>query len=158
MQGPEPILLTPEGHERLVAELDHLVKDRRAEIALLIKDAKEAGDVRENSAYDEAKAQQAFVEGRILEIEDILSRSRLIESVDCDDEVTVGCQVTVAEKGGETPEEFRIVGSVEADPGQGRISNESPLGKALLGKKQGEAATIVTPGGEELTFEILRIG
>jgi transcription elongation factor GreA len=152
----EVIFLTPEGHEKLTAELKHLVQVRRAEVAELISDAKEAGDVRENSAYDEAKEQQAFVEGRIRQIEDILSRSQLIQENGSTDEVVVGCQVTVAENGLE-PEEFRIVGSAEADPTKGTISNQSPLGRALLGKRKGDAATIVTPGGEELTFTILSI-
>jgi len=153
----EVIFLTPEGKDKLTDELKYLVEVRRSEVAELISDAKEAGDVRENSAYDEAKEQQAFVEGRIRQVEDILARSRLIENNGATDEVVIGCQITVAEEG-ESPEHFRIVGSAEADPTQGTISNESPLGSALLGKRKGDSATITTPSGKKLTFTILSIG
>ncbi len=148
--------LTPEGHEKLNEELQYLVTERRREVAALIQDAKDAGDVSDNAAYDEAKEQQAFVEGRIRHLEDILARAEIIEHAETADAVILGCEVTVAEDGAD-PEHFRLVGSAEADPTQGSISNESPLGRALLGKGVGDKATIRTPDGGTLTFRILGI-
>jgi len=152
----ETVYLTKEGHERLAAELHELVHVRRAEVAEMIRDAKEAGDVSENAAYDEAKDQQAFVEGRIMHLEDLLKRGVVIQSPHGTDRVDIGSVVTVAEPGAPS-EQFRIVGSTEANPSLGLISNESLLGRALLGKRVGQTATYVSPDGEALSFEILEI-
>ena len=152
----DPVFVTPEGHEKLAQELRHLIEVRRPEVAALIGDAKNDGDVSENAAYDEAKEQQAFVEGRIRHVEDILARAEIIKDTAVTDSVTIGCQVTIAEDGAD-PERFRIVGSAEANPSDGLISNESPLGRALLGKRKGEAASFVNPDGEKLTFHVLSI-
>lgn len=148
--------LTAEGQAKLKTELDQLISVRRREVAAMIKEAKEAGDISENAGYDEAKDQQAFLEGRIKYLEDVLKRSKVIENTNGADVISLGSLVTVAEDG-EGPECFRIVGAVEADPAQGRISNESPLGRALLGKRKGDSALVKTPDGTPLKFAILKI-
>jgi transcription elongation factor GreA len=152
----ETEFLTPEGYQKLKDELRHLIDVRRPEVAELIREAKEAGDISENAAYDEAKEQQAFLEARIRHIEDVLKRAEVIEQPNGTDAVSIGCTVTVAEEG-EGPESFRLVGSAEADPTQGFISIESPLGRALIGKRVGDSARIKTPDGSSLTFQVLDI-
>jgi transcription elongation factor GreA len=152
----EAVYLTREGYDRLEAELHELVHVRRAEVAELIRDAKEAGDVMENAAYDEAKDQQAFVEGRIMHLEDMLKRAVVIEKPGGSETISIGSVVTVAERG-RPQETFRIVGSAEANPSLGLISNESLLGRALLGKRVAEQASYTTPDGETLTFEVIAI-
>jgi transcription elongation factor GreA len=152
----DTVFLTPEGRVKLQEELRHLIEDRRPEVAQMIKEAKEAGDISENAGYDEAKDQQAFVEARIKHLEDLLKRSQLIERPNGHDKVLLGSRVTVAESGG--PDEvFEIVGSAEADPIHGLISNESPLGRELIGRGVGETASIKTPDGEMLSFKIVDI-
>jgi transcription elongation factor GreA len=147
--------LTPEGHQKLEKELDYLTTVRRAEIAAAIHEAKMDGDVSENAGYEEAKRQQGFVEGRIMTVQAMLESAVLIESNGPSDEVILGTRVTVVEDGWE-PESYTIVGSAEADPGAGRISNESPLGKALMGHKVGEKVAFQTPSGAT-EVEILSI-
>lgn len=138
--------LTPEGYRKLEEELDHLTMVRRPEVAKAIHEAKLDGDVSENAGYEEAKRQQAFLEGRIMTIEAMLKNAVIIESNGPSDNVMLGSRVTVVEDGWE-PESYTIVGSAEADPGAGRISNESPLGKALIGHQVGDSVTFGTPGG-----------
>ncbi len=151
----KPIYLTLEGKTKLEEELEYLVNTRRKEVAAAIQSAKEEGDISENSAYDEAKLTQSFVEGRIQTIEGQLRHAVLIEENGKSDRVYVGSTVTVVEEefGEET---YHIVGSAEADPLEGRISNESPIGKALLGAKVGDTLETDTPGGL-VTFEVLKI-
>ncbi|MFN8475005.1 MAG: transcription elongation factor GreA [Anaerolineae bacterium] len=153
------VFLTPEGRRKLEEELDFLVNVRRPEVAQRIKEAKEEGDVSENAGYDEAKQQQGFLEGRIQQIEMILKTAKMIDEPSSTDRVQLGSTVTVVESdGGESgPEEtFRIVGSTEANPGKGLISNESPLGKSLLNKTVGNEISVQTPGGV-LQFKIVSI-
>ena len=138
--------LTPEGHRKLVEELEYLTTVRRAEIAKIIHEAKMDGDVMENAGYDEARRQQAFLEGRILTLQAMLENVEIIQSNGSSDVVDLGSRVTVAEDGFE-PETYTIVGSAEADPGSGRISNASPLGKALMAHKVGDRVSFSTPGG-----------
>lgn len=147
--------LTPDGLRKLEEELEYLKTVRRPEIAKAIHEAKMDGDIAENAGYDEAKLQQAFVEGRIMTVEAILRNPVIIESDGPRDTVDVGALVTVAEDGFE-PESYTIVGSVEANPGLGRISNESPLGSALLGRSVGDKVAFDTPGGM-VEVEILSI-
>ena len=149
-------LLTREGHTRLQEELDFLRTVRRREVAEHIRTAKEDGDILENAGYDAAKSEQAFLEGRIMTLEAMIQNAVLIDEDKSTDVVTLGCRVTVTEDGGE-PETFQIVGSAEADPSQGRISNESPLGRAMLGHKAGEEVNIKTPAGLS-RFRIVSIG
>lgn len=147
--------LTPEGYIKLEEELDHLKTVRRPEVAQAIHEAKMDGDVSENAGYEEAKRQQAFLEGRIMTVEAMLKNAVIIESNGPSDTVILGSQVTVVEEGLD-PETYTIVGSAEANPGDGRISNESPLGKALLGHKAGDKVAFETPGGQ-VEMELLRI-
>jgi len=147
--------LTREGYEKLKKELKYLREVKRLEIAEHIRIAKEDGDLSENAGYDAAKYEQSIVEGRILTIEAILNTAQIIDNDGGNDTVTVGNRVTVQEQGYE-PETFHIVGSPEADPSKGRISNESPLGQALLGKAVDDTVEFSTPGGVA-SFTILAI-
>ena len=143
----KPIFLTPEGRAKLEAELEQLKTVRRAEVAERIHAAKEEGDIMENSAYDEAKNEQAFVEGRILTIEQMLKNAVRIDETRTSDSVRIGSYVAVVERGGDDDEMYQIVGSAEADPTRGRISNESPVGRALLGKRIGDEVQVKIPDG-----------
>jgi len=147
--------LTPEGFRKLEAELDHLKNVRRAEVAAAIHEAKMDGDVSENAGYEEAKRQQAFLEGRIMTVETMLKNAVLIETDGSSDTVILGSRVTVLEDGFE-PETYTIVGSAEANPGDGRISNESPLGKALIGREVGDMVAFQAPGGK-VTMKLISI-
>jgi len=142
----KPVFLTEEGRSKLEKELEYLCTVRRPEIAQHIHQAKEEGDITENAGYDEAKNEQAFVEGRILTINNMLKNAQLIERHGLASEVGLGIKVTVAEPG-EKPETYTIVGSAEADPSNGFISNESPVGKALMGHAVGDEVAVSTPGG-----------
>lgn len=154
MSNDKEVYLTPEGREKLQEELEHLRTTRRREVAELIASAKEEGDISENAAYDEAKNQQAFLEGRIQDIKRILNNAVMIDKPDGkSDVVTIGAEVTIIENGYDEEETFRIVGSAEAAPAEGLISNESPMGKALLGQRVGDTVTVKTPGGT-LSFDI----
>jgi transcription elongation factor GreA len=148
--------LTAEGKRKLEAELDHLRTVRRPEIAKQIHEAKEGGDITENAGYEEAKHQQAFVEGRILTLEALLARVEIIKESGLGDTIRLGSKVTVMEKGG-VPEAFHIVGPTETDPIQGRISDESPLGSSLIGHRVGDWVPVQTPDGPS-EFEILNVG
>lgn len=152
----KPIYLTPEGKQKLEEELHYLRTVRRTEVAAAIKSAKEEGDLSENSAYDEAKSAQGFLEGRIQTLEMQLKEAVIIQHVNNSDVVALGSTVTVKEEGFDEQETYKIVGSTEADPINGSISNESPIGKALLGRKINQIVTAHTPTGE-LSFKILKI-
>jgi transcription elongation factor GreA len=144
----KPIYLTPEGRQKLEQELEQLRNVKRHEVAEAIRSAKEEGDISENSAYDAAKEEQAFVEGRIMSLEAMLKNAVAINETVVADSVGMGSKVTVIEKGSKEEEKYQIVGSAEADPTKGRISNESPVGRALMGKKKGDAVVVKTPAGE----------
>jgi transcription elongation factor GreA len=151
----ETTFLTREGYEKYNQELEYLRTVRRPEVAEHIRIAKEDGDLSENAGYDAAKNEQSFVEGRIRTLEEMLKNAQIIESNGPKDTVSLGCRVTVQEEGYE-PETFHIVGSPEADPSKGRISNESPLGRALMGKRARDTVEVIAPGGVT-TFAILGI-
>ena len=146
MMTNQETFLTPEGYKKLEEELEHLKNVRRPEVAAAIHEAKMDGDVSENAGYEEAKRQQGFLEGRIITVETMLKNAVLIETNGASDTVILGCRVTVVEDGFD-PETYTIVGSAEANPGDGRISNESPLGKALMGHKVGDVVSFEAPGG-----------
>ena len=148
--------LTREGFERLQKELDHLRTTKRFEVAERLRDALEDGELIENAELEAAKNEQSFVEGRIKELEILLSNAHLIEEETKSDHIQVGSRVTVQEEGLD-PEEYVIVGVAEADPRLGRISNESPLGKALLNHKAGDKVKVEAPGGE-FEIDILSVG
>ena len=152
-----PIYMTEEGLRTIQLELEQLRTVGREEVARRIGEAKADGDISENAAYDEAKNQQAFLEGRIMELEQRLKRSVVIKNHDTPaDQVDIGRLVTIRETGFDEPEVYFIVGSAEASPSNGRISNESPMGKALIGKKVGACISVQTPGGM-LEFEVIAI-
>lgn len=151
----ETKFLTQEGFDKLKEELAYLLTVKRPQIAEHIRIAKEDGDLSENAGYEAAKNEQAFVEGRIMFLESVLKSAEIIHNDLTADWVSLGCEVTVQEEGYE-PESFQIVGSTEADPSQGRISNVSPLGQALMGKRVGEVVEVNTPGGVS-AFTILEI-
>ena len=151
--------LTPDGLKRLEAELDHLKTVRRSEVALRLHEAMAEGEIEENPEYDDAKNEQAFVEGRILQIETVLSNAVLIEhnlAKGAGKDVRLGSKITVSEVGSSEKEQYVLVGSAEADPAHGKISNESPMGKALLGKKVNDVVPVVSPAGT-IKFKISKI-
>jgi len=142
------IILTAEGLAKLQEELDELKTVHRKEVNDRIRQAKEYGDLSENAEYEDAKQEQAFIEGRILKLEAMIRNSRIIdESEYAADEVHIGATVKVKDLKNNENYEFHIVGSAEADPTAKRISNESPLGRALLGHKKGETVDVSTPRG-----------
>ncbi len=148
--------LTHEGFDRLQKELAYLRTEKRNQVAERLRDALEDGELIENAELEAAKNEQSFVEGRIKELEILLSNAHLIEESTDSDKIQVGSKVKVKEEGYD-PEEYVIVGAAEADPRLGRISNESPLGKALLNKKAGDKVKVEAPGGV-FEIEILSIG
>lgn len=146
--------LTPEGRKKMEEELEMRKKEMRLKIALIIKEAKEQGDLSENAEYTEAKRQQSDNERRIMELESQIRTSQVANFVKGSGVVQMGSKVRIKFNGEE--QLFNIVGSNEADPLGGKISNESPLGKALMGKKAGEKITVQTPGGEK-EYTILEV-
>ncbi len=147
--------VTREGLKKLEEELEYLRTVKRAEVAQRLHDAMGEGDIDENAEYDDAKNEQSFVEGRILTLETMVKNAVIIQETKRRDQIAVGSKVTVSEEDGE-PETYHIVGSAEADPRHGRISNESPLGRALLGKRVGENATYNAPDGT-ITVKVISI-
>ncbi len=157
MSNDQPVYLTEDGLHKVKEELEFLTTTRRREVAQMIAEAKAEGDISENAGYDEAKTAQGFLEGRIRELENILKKAQVIkEDVVAANIVAIGRTVIVREEGTDFDESYTIVGSLEADPSNGRVSNESPLGKALLGKKVGAKTVVNSPGGE-IVFKIIRV-
>jgi transcription elongation factor GreA len=150
----KPTYLSKDGLEKLRAELDEMVTVKRPEVAQRIHDAKEHGDLSENAEYEDAKNEQAFVEGRIQTIEALIKNATIIDESHGGDHVQIGSTVTVQGPDGE--ERFTIVGSAEARPTDGKISNESPVGRALLGRKKGEKVVVRVPAGD-FTYTIRAI-
>jgi transcription elongation factor GreA len=144
---PKDVILTQEGLVTLKAELDHLSTTRRREVAARIKEAREFGDISENAEYDDAKNEQAMLEARIATLEDKLRSATVVDATGLDNHVVrVGSIVHVKDGGKST--KYTIVGSAEANPAEMKLSNESPVGKALLGRKRGEEVKVSTPRGE----------
>jgi transcription elongation factor GreA len=149
MNDDNVVYITEEGLDKIKEELAHLKNERREEISRRLEVAISHGDLSENADYDYAKQEQAFVEGRIKDLEDSLRRAKVIDHDGRNDRVRVGSTVTVVEEGFEDePETYYIVGVHEADPGNGRISNRSPIGRALLGAKSGQVVVAQVPAGE----------
>ncbi len=152
------VLLTPEGLQALKDEQDHLINVRRKECAEKLKIARGFGDLSENSEYDEAKDEQAAVEARISEINEILKYAKIIDKKGLkNDAVHIGSTVTILDLEMDEEEKYTIVGSTEADPEKNRISDESPVGKALLGHKVGDTVSVTVPSGMVLEFKIVKI-
>ncbi len=151
------VILTHEGLEKLKQELEQLTTVKRREVAERIREARDFGDISENSEYDDAKNEQAMVERRILEIEEQLRSASVIdESSLTTDAVQVGTRVTVRDEQGKQ-REYALVGSAEANPAENKLSNESPVGKALLGQPQGATVKVSLPNGKTRTLEIVGI-
>jgi len=151
------VYLTPEGVEKIKEELEWRIKVRRPEISAQIEAARKEGDLSENAGYDEAKYQAGMNEGRIMELEHRLKHAVLIEKNDGPAHVIeLGRTVTILDKDFGVKEVYTIVGSSEAAPTEGKISNESPIGGTLMGKKIGDVVTVKTPGGS-LRLEIIKI-
>ncbi|MDQ6745072.1 MAG: transcription elongation factor GreA [Actinomycetota bacterium] len=145
---PKDVILTPEGLANLKAELDQLATNRRREVAARIKEAREFGDISENAEYDDAKNEQAMLEARIAQLEEKLRSATVIDASNLtNDVVRVGSVVHVKDDGGK-PTKYTIVGSAEASPAEMKLSNESPVGKALIGHKRGDEVVFSTPRGE----------
>ena len=152
----KPVFLTEEGLKKLEEELYYLENEKRAQVAARIQSAKEEGDISENAEYDDAKHEQAFVEGRIMTLRAMVRNAVIIEDHGPSDVVRLGSRVTVQEDGMEEPEVYHVVGSAEVDPLNGRISNESPIGRALMGQRVGAVVSYQAPAGE-IRLEILCI-
>ena len=141
--------MTAEGKEKLQAELKNLKLVKRPEVIGRIKVARSFGDLSENSEYDAAKDEQSHLEDRIAQVEEMLKYAQVVDAESVDpNEVSVGKTITYTEVGTDDPETYTIVGSDESDPLNGKISNDSPIAQALLGKKKGETVSITTPGGK----------
>ena len=151
------VLLTPEGYKKLQKEIEYLSNERRREIADRIRVAREFGDIAENAEYDDAKNEQALLEHRIALLEERLRSARVINKKEiAKDVVSVGSHVRLRDVDAKTTVEYHIVGSAEANPLENKLSNESPVGKAILGKKKGEIVEVAAPRGT-LKFKILEI-
>ena len=146
--------LTPEGEAKLQAELQELKGTKREELSQRLRSAIQMGDLSENADYHKAKEDQGFLEGRIQEIEAILRNSVIIEKTQSTGVITIGSHVTIQEEGFD-PETYHLVGPTEADPRKGRISHESPIGKAIMDKKVGDTAEADAPGGK-IKFKIMK--
>ena len=151
------VVLTEEGYEKLEKELDYLVNEKRREVAKRIKVAREFGDISENSEYDDAKNEQAFVEGRIKEIENMLRNAKVVKNEDVSDHtVNVGTTVKIKDTDSGEIFDYTLVGSAESDPLKNKISNESPIGKSIIGHKIGDKVKVEVPSGI-MEYEILSI-
>jgi transcription elongation factor GreA len=151
-------VITREGLEKLKEELEFLTTEKRREVATRIKEAREFGDIAENSEYDDAKNEQAMLEQRIAQLEERLRRATVIEGSDLGtDEVRVGSTVHVKDQKSGDSQKFQIVGSAEADPAEQKLSNESPIGKALVGRKRNDVVTVETPRGPKKKLKITKI-
>ena len=151
------VILSPEGLEKLKQEIDHLSTVKRREVADRIKEAREFGDISENSEYDDAKNEQAMLESRIMTLEDKLRSASVIDAKELSaDVVRVGSQVEVTDDKGKKLQ-YTIVGSTEADPSANRLSNESPVGKALVGHKKGDLVKITLPNGKSRELTVTKI-
>jgi transcription elongation factor GreA len=156
MSREQPVYLTTQGVEELRNELEHLTKVKRPALAERLHFAIQQGDLSENADYTAAKEEQGFLEGRIQQIEAMLLRAVIIEESGPADRVTLGSRVTLVEVGTDDEESFQIVGPAEAHPTNGKISNESPLGRSLIGRSVGDRFTVEAPGGE-IAFKVTGI-
>jgi transcription elongation factor GreA len=156
---PREVILTPDGLAKLKAELDHLSTARRREVAARIKEARDFGDITENAEYDDAKNEQAMIEARIAQLEERVRSATVVNASELDnDTVRVGSVVHVVDGSG-APRIYTIVGSAEAQPEALKLSNQSPVGRALLGRRQGDEVVFSTPRGERtLKIEKIEVG
>ena len=152
------VILTPEGYKKLQHEIEELSTVRRREVADRIRIAREFGDIAENAEYDDAKNEQAMLEHKIAQLEERLLNARVIDTKDVDTSVvSVGSVVRLRDVDAKETVEYYIVGSAEANPAERRLSNESPVGRAILGHKKGETVEVQTPRGSKIKFKIMEI-
>jgi transcription elongation factor GreA len=152
------VILTPEGYDQLKRELEHLRTDKRREIAERIAAARAFGEIAENAEYDDAKNEQMMLEHRIAQLDERLANARVIDTKDVDTSVvSVGSVVRLRDVDAKETIEYFIVGSAEANPAERKLSNESPVGKAIMGRKKGETVEVATPRGSKLKFKIMEI-
>jgi transcription elongation factor GreA len=152
------VILTPEGYKKLKAEIELLSTERRREVAERIRVARQFGDIAENAEYDDAKNDQMLLEHRIARLEEQLRNARVIEKKEISsDVVSVGSTVRLRDVDAKQTVEYYIVGSAEANPSESKLSNESPVGKAIMGHKKGETVEVTTPRGSRLKYKILEI-
>ena len=155
---PRETLLTKSGLDELKGKIEHLSGDRRREVAERIKEAREFGDISENAEYDDAKNEQAMLEKQISDLEEKLRNARVIDAKSVDtDVVSVGVTVHVKDQKTDKSTKFKIVGSSEADPAEQKLSNESPVGKALMGRKRGDVVSVPVPRGPARKLKITKI-
>ena len=155
---PKDIILTPEGLDKLKGELEFLQTEKRQEVAERIKEAREFGDITENSEYDDAKNEQAMLEAKIAQLQDKLRSASVIDSKELStDQVRVGSVVHVKDEKTGKSVKYTIVGSAEAKPAENRLSNESPVGKALIGHKRNEVVEVPVPRGPKRKLKITKI-
>jgi transcription elongation factor GreA len=159
-KGTKPVkevILTPEGYERLKNEIEELSTTKRREVAERIRIAREFGDIAENAEYDDAKNEQMLLEHRIATLEERMRDARVISKKDiAKDVVSIGSKVKLRDVSAKETVEYHIVGSAEANPAENKLSNESPVGKAIIGKKKGETVEVAAPRGK-MKFKILEI-
>ena len=152
------VILTPEGFKKLKEEIEHLSNHKRREVAERIRVARQFGDIAENSEYDDAKNDQALLEHRIAVLEERMAHARVIDTDDVDTSVvSVGSVVRLRDVDAKQTVEYHIVGSAEANPAEQKLSNESPVGKAIIGRKKGETVEVTTPRGSVVKFKIMEI-
>jgi len=152
------VILTPEGYKQLKGELDRLRTEKRREIAERIAAAREFGEIAENAEYDDAKNEQMMLEHRIAQLEDRLANARVIDVKDVDTSiVSIGSVVRLRDLDAKETVEYFIVGSAEANPVERKLSNESPVGRAIIGRKKGETVEVITPRGSKVKFKIMEI-
>jgi transcription elongation factor GreA len=152
------VILTPEGLENLKKEIEYLSVEKRKEVAERIKEARDFGDISENSEYDDAKNEQAMLEGRIATLEDKLRSASVIDSSELDNDIVrVGSLVHVKDDSSGKSMKYTIVGSTESNPAENRLSNESPVGKALVGKKRNDDVSVQLPNGKARKLKITKI-
>jgi transcription elongation factor GreA len=155
---PKDVILTPDGLAKLKSELEYLSTEKRREVAARIKEAREFGDISENAEYDDAKNEQAMLESKIAQLEEKLRAATVIDSKDLGtDVVGVGSTVHVKDESSGKSEAYTIVGSAEANPAERKLSNESPVGKALLGRKRNEVVAVQLPNGKQRELKITKI-
>jgi transcription elongation factor GreA len=155
---PKDVILTPDGLAKLKSDLEYLQTDKRREVAARIKEAREFGDIMENSEYDDAKNEQAMLEAKIAQLEEKLRSASVIDSTDLGtDEVRVGSVVHVKDEKTGKSVKYSIVGSAEANPAENRLSNESPVGKALIGHKRNQVVEVSVPRGPKRKLKITKI-
>jgi transcription elongation factor GreA len=152
------VILTPEGYKKLKEEIEYLSDQKRREVAERIRVAREFGDIQENSEYDDAKNEQALLEHRIAMLEERMLSARVISKKEiAKDVVSIGSHVKLRDVAAKETIEYHIVGSAEANPAERKLSNESPVGKAIMGRKKGETVEVVTPRGSKVKFKIMEI-